>query len=132
MKGFLKITAAIVLSGLIGCEGTDGNGPVNIPSKPGNGNNETGGNGGNGGNGGGTTSTSPIDVVVGQTLPAWTEGCLDIHHINTGRGESAFYILPDGTTMLIDAAGSLLKTSDKPPTPAKPNDQITSGAVIID
>lgn len=132
MIRFMKIAAACAILGLVGCGGTDGNGPVNIPSKPGNGNNETGGNGGNGDNGGGTTSTSPIDVVVGQPLPAWTEGCLDIHHINTGRGESAFYILPDGTTMLIDAAGSLLKTSDKPPTPAKPNDQITSGAVIID
>lgn len=125
MKGFLKITAAIALSGLIGCEGTDGNGPVNLPGKT---NPSTPGTGGSGG----TSQTEPTEVIVGKPLPLWTEGCLDIHHINTGRGESAFYILPDGTTMLIDAAGSLLKTSDKPPTPAKPNDQITSGAVIID
>lgn len=125
MKGFLKITAAIALSGLIGCEGTDGNGPVNLPGKT---NPSTPGTGGSGG----TSQTEPTEVIVGKPLPLWTEGCLDIHHINTGRGESAFYIFPDGTTMLIDAAGSLLKTSDKPPTPAKPNDQITSGAVIID
>ncbi len=33
----------------------------------------------------------------------WKEGEMDIHHINTGRGESVFCIFPDGTTMLIDA-----------------------------
>ncbi len=36
-------------------------------------------------------------------LPAWSAGCLDIHHIATGRGSCAFLVLPDGTTMLIDA-----------------------------
>jgi beta-lactamase superfamily II metal-dependent hydrolase len=36
-------------------------------------------------------------------LPDWKEGWLDIHHISTGRGNSAFIICPDGTTMLIDA-----------------------------
>lgn len=33
----------------------------------------------------------------------WKDGYLDIHHINTGRGDAAFAILPDGTTLLIDA-----------------------------
>ena len=37
------------------------------------------------------------------TLSAWKPGMLDIHHISTGRGNSAFFILPDGTTMLVDA-----------------------------
>src|SRR5687767_3791998 len=40
---------------------------------------------------------------VGQALPSWQEGYLDIHHINTGHGDAAFYIFPDGTTMLLDA-----------------------------
>lgn len=40
---------------------------------------------------------------VGSSLPAWSEGYLDLHHINTGRGDAAFYILPDGTTMMLDA-----------------------------
>jgi Metallo-beta-lactamase superfamily len=40
---------------------------------------------------------------VGATFPAWTPGTLDIHQINTGRGNAAFLMLPDGTTMLIDA-----------------------------
>ena len=40
---------------------------------------------------------------VGQTLPPWQPGYLDLHHINTGHGDAAFYIFPDGTTMLLDA-----------------------------
>ena len=43
------------------------------------------------------------EVKVGKTLPAWKEGYLDIHAINTGQGECTFFILPDGTTMLVDA-----------------------------
>jgi len=38
-----------------------------------------------------------------KPLPKWQEGYLDIHFINTGCGNSSFLILPDGTTMLIDA-----------------------------
>ena len=41
--------------------------------------------------------------TVGKTLPLWSEGNLDIHFINTARGECCFYILPDGTTLLVDA-----------------------------
>ncbi len=37
-----------------------------------------------------------------QTIK-WKPGYLDIHHINTGRGNAAFCIFPDGTTMIIDA-----------------------------
>ncbi len=40
---------------------------------------------------------------LGDQLPSWQEGMMDIHHINTGRGNAAFAILPDGTTLLIDA-----------------------------
>jgi len=43
------------------------------------------------------------EAVIGQPLPLWKEGYLDLHHINTGRGSSAWYIFPDGTTMLVDA-----------------------------
>lgn len=49
-------------------------------------------------------------IAVGKTLEPWTEGCLDIHFINTVAGESIFLILPDGTQMLVDAAGSSQKT----------------------
>jgi beta-lactamase superfamily II metal-dependent hydrolase len=36
-------------------------------------------------------------------LPNWKPGFLDIHHINTGRGDAAFMVFPDGTTLLVDA-----------------------------
>lgn len=39
----------------------------------------------------------------GAELPVWKEGYLDLHHINTGRGSAAFYVFPDGTTLLLDA-----------------------------
>lgn len=39
----------------------------------------------------------------GRTLPAWSEGYLDIHTISTGRGECIFFILPDGTSIVVDA-----------------------------
>lgn len=39
----------------------------------------------------------------GEQLPPWQEGYLDLHHINTGSGDAAFYTFPDGTTMLLDA-----------------------------
>ncbi len=42
-------------------------------------------------------------VRKGRTLPAWSEGYLDIHTISTGRGECLFFVLPDGTTMVVDA-----------------------------
>lgn len=43
---------------------------------------------------------------VGEVLPAWSEGTLDIHHINTGKGNATFFLLPDGTSMLVDAGAA--------------------------
>lgn len=40
---------------------------------------------------------------IGAPLPPWQEGNLDIHFINTGRGDAALLILPDGTTLEFDA-----------------------------
>ena len=72
---------------------------------------------------------------VGKPLPAWTEGTLDMHHINTGRGDSAFYVLPDGTTMLVDA-GEMDPTSERVHSPrnakARPNDSRPPHAWIAD
>ena len=50
-----------------------------------------------------TSAPSLVKAEVGKTLPDWSEGNLDIHLINTGRGECCFYIMPDGTTLLVDA-----------------------------
>src|SRR5262249_54345135 len=49
------------------------------------------------------TATAGWAQKVGDSLPAWTEGTLDIHQINTGKGNSALFILPDGTSLLVDA-----------------------------
>ncbi len=62
-----------------------------------------------GGEEGGENPTTEIEV--GKTLPAWQEGMMDIHFINTTTGESAFVIFPDGTQMLIDAASSSVTTN---------------------
>lgn len=47
------------------------------------------------------TCLSAVDVQ--DTLPMWSQGFLDIHHINTGEGNSTWLKLPDGTTVLLDA-----------------------------
>jgi len=53
---------------------------------------------------------------TGKPLPEWSEGMLDLHHINTGMGNAAFYIFPDGTTMLLDA-GEMNPNSNRAGTP---------------
>ena len=45
-------------------------------------------------------------AVEESSLSPWQPGFLDIHHINTGRGNSALAILPDGTSLLIDAGAA--------------------------
>src|ERR1700754_144445 len=70
-------------------------------------------------------ATAQSIASVGEPLPAWQEGYLDLHHINTGRGNAAFYILPDGTTVLFDAGEldpSDPRTTSKRNTPIRPDD----------
>lgn len=62
------------------------------------------------------------------TLPPWTPGTLDIHQISTGRGNAAFFLFPDGTTMLVDA-GSV--TGNLPDTEQRPNASRTPGGWIV-
>jgi hypothetical protein len=45
-------------------------------------------------------------LKVGDQFSGWKDGILDIHHINTGKGECAFFMFPDGTTMLVDAGAT--------------------------
>lgn len=40
---------------------------------------------------------------VGEAYKGWKPGEMDIHHIHTGLGEANLVIMPDGTSMLIDA-----------------------------
>lgn len=59
------------------------------------------------------------------TLPPWTPGTLDIHHIDTGVGNATFVLGPDGTAILIDCGA----TRGGPPTSAalRPNDSRAAG-----
>ena len=92
MRKIMSIVAALVVLSLSGCSQEEGNGTVVIPGKEDNKEQET------------------SDVKVGSPLPAWEEGEMDIHFINTTTGECMFLILPDGTQMMIDAAGSEVAT----------------------
>ncbi|WP_121357625.1 phosphatidylinositol-specific phospholipase C/glycerophosphodiester phosphodiesterase family protein [Flavisolibacter nicotianae] len=64
-------------------------------------------------------------AVVGKPLPSWRQGYLDLHHINTGRGNAAYYIFPDSTTMLFDAGEedpTELRTMSARNSAIRPND----------
>ncbi|HMA52481.1 MAG TPA: hypothetical protein VKP60_22125 [Magnetospirillaceae bacterium] len=71
-----------------------------------------------------------------EDLPAWTEGTLDIHHISTGRGNSAFIVMPDGTTLLVDAGEADQKFIESvaplKPFPARPDAVHSAGYWIAD
>lgn len=62
----------------------------------------------------GKTESSQVDVntkadrpgrshpMAGKALPPWKPGEFQVHFIYTGVAESLFWIMPDGTTMLLD------------------------------
>ena len=58
-----------------------------------------------------------LAAQTGTPLAAWTPGTLDIHHISTGRGNATLFILPDGTTMLVDAGAAADGLADTSPHP---------------
>ncbi|MCP4746640.1 MAG: hypothetical protein GY874_10955 [Desulfobacteraceae bacterium] len=74
-------------------------------------------------------------TTIGHALPQWQEGYLDMHHISTGRGNAAFYILPDGTTLLVDA-GDISEQRPRTLTARnakiKPSAKKTAGQWIVD
>ncbi|HXK58677.1 MAG TPA: MBL fold metallo-hydrolase [Acidobacteriota bacterium] len=66
--------------------------------------------------------------TVGQPLAPWTEGTLDIHQINTGRGNSALLVFPDGTTLLVDAGALAARTERH--VPPRPDESHSPGESI--
>ncbi len=75
---------------------------------------------------------NPVSVALGKPLPAWHQGYLDIHGINGGRGEAFYYIFPDGTTMLVDAAGGpQSEYGYDSGIASKPSVAISCGQVIV-
>lgn len=70
---------------------------------------------------------------VGRPLPAWQRGQLDIHQFNTATGDAAFFILPDGTTFLLDA-GAVDRSAEKIPpqydSPQRPDTTLRPGQSI--
>lgn len=77
---------------------------------------------------GGQLPAQSQKLEPGRALPPWSPGVLDIHHINNGKGDSALFILPDGTSLLVDAGASL-----RPPpriTEQRPDSSRTPGEWI--
>src|SRR5512145_1037520 len=66
--------------------------------------------------------------TAGRELSPWQPGMLEIHQISTGRGNSGLYILPDGTTMLVDAGENAAKTPRH--TPDRPDASRQAGEWI--
>ncbi|MBQ9137191.1 MAG: hypothetical protein IJX65_00970 [Alistipes sp.] len=67
-------------------------------------------------------NTDPsVQDEIGKTLNPWSEGYLDIHTISTGRGECLLYILPDGTTLVVDAGEFSRVHSDYANVGQRPN-----------
>lgn len=69
-------------------------------------------------------------------FPQWEKGYMDIHHIETGRGNCCFIIMPDGTTMMIDAGDFDAENFEKNYAPMYapqiyPNNSYTVGSSII-
>lgn len=72
--------------------------------------------------GGSEPVPDPLPQPDAYTLPAWSAGYLDIHAINSGRGECTLVIMPDGTSMMIDAGEYY--TSSAKAVDQKPNANI--------
>lgn len=58
---------------------------------------------------------------VGSSLAIWSEGYLDIHTISTGRGECILIIMPDGTSLVVDAGEFSRETSEYKNVSQRPN-----------
>jgi beta-lactamase superfamily II metal-dependent hydrolase len=83
------------------------------------------------------TTTLSAQSTTDTTAVPWRSGYLDIHHIETGSGNATFFVMPDGTTLLVDAGDigdRKLRRGGYPltSTPPYPNDSKTAGKWIVD
>ena len=79
----------------------------------------------------------PQDAAMGGPLPKWQKGWLDIHFINTGRGNCTYIVCPDGTTMMIDigaleSKGFARKYAPMRVSPPFPDSSETAAKVVAD
>jgi Metallo-beta-lactamase superfamily len=77
----------------------------------------------------GLLATAAVPAVEGGFAP-WSRGVLDIHHIDSGRGNATFILAPDGTTILIDCGAS--DDSYEVSAPARPNSSRRPGEWVAD
>lgn len=75
------------------------------------------------------TAAARGDDAVGHVIEPWRPGMLDIHQISSGRGNAGLYLLPDGTTLLVDAGELPRKTPRH--TPDRPDGSRPAGAWIV-
>jgi beta-lactamase superfamily II metal-dependent hydrolase len=74
-----------------------------------------------------------ITIAPFTRFVPWKEGYLDIHHINTGRGDATFMIFPEGTTLLFDAGDKEVPGSDSNHDyPRHPNNTKVAGEWIAE
>lgn len=76
-----------------------------------------------------------IMPLEAQTIPKWEKGYLDIHQISTRNGNASFIVLPDGTTILVDAGDLNKEAFQKRHYPLKVSpsikgDSVTTGRII--
>ena len=72
-----------------------------------------------------------VSNVGTERLSAWQQGYMDIHHISTGRGNCTFMILPDGTTMMVDAGDNGPANDDGTKLDRVPNESLTPAEWIV-
>lgn len=74
-----------------------------------------------------SASSACAAPAAADALPPWSKGYLYIHHISTGRGNATYIVMPDGTTMLIDAGEADPKFAEMV-APLKPFPPLPDGA----
>ena len=63
-----------------------------------------------------------------EALPPWEPGVLELHHIDTGRGNACVVMGPDGTSILIDAGEA--HSAERTMAPARPDSSRRAGEWI--